>query len=188
VADGTSDQAEINAALTAASGGKVYLAEGTYYLSDSINMPSTSELIGSTNSGASGNGTVLQFVSLGGLNRTMITRGGIQYPNSIIIRDLKLNGRKDLNTTGTQHGIGDNTYGAMGGTNVRIDNVRAESFSGTGFLTQPGGGSSENLVVSNSVAYNNTAGGLRVMFRTLIRAVSMYIKALLALVIHTQTT
>ncbi|MDQ3123903.1 MAG: hypothetical protein M3Q14_04455, partial [bacterium] len=39
IADGTGDQTEINAALTAAAGGKVYLAEGTYVANATILIP-----------------------------------------------------------------------------------------------------------------------------------------------------
>src|SRR5690606_15274283 len=37
--DGTSDEDEINTALTAAAGGKVYLAEGTYVADGTILVP-----------------------------------------------------------------------------------------------------------------------------------------------------
>ncbi|MDE4984292.1 glycosyl hydrolase family 28-related protein, partial [Francisella tularensis] len=46
VADGTDDQTEINAALTAATGGKVYLTEGTFTISGSVILPGDTMLTG----------------------------------------------------------------------------------------------------------------------------------------------
>src|SRR5690606_39272175 len=58
VADGTSDEDEINAALTAAAGGKVYLAEGTYVADGTILIPNNTTLAGA------GRGTVIELADI----------------------------------------------------------------------------------------------------------------------------
>src|SRR5690606_12953984 len=58
VADGTADQVEINAALTAAAGGSVYLAEGTYVANATILVPNNTTLAGA------GKGTVIELADI----------------------------------------------------------------------------------------------------------------------------
>lgn len=134
VATGTSDQTVINSALTAAAGGKVYLTEGTYTVSGSISIPDNTTLTGS------GQGTIIQLADLDA-NANMIVNTNTTNGAGVVVRDMKLNGRNDLNTSGTQRGIYLNNVGnnvSPGATftgllvvNFRSDAVYLVSVAGT---------------------------------------------------------
>ncbi|MCA9324890.1 right-handed parallel beta-helix repeat-containing protein [Candidatus Saccharibacteria bacterium] len=112
IADGTADEVEINNALAAADpasavsgarkSGKVYLFAGTYVAAATINIPNNTTLSGA------GNGTVIELDNLDttenlieNTDQTTSSPGG----TGVAIQDLKLDGRNDLNTAGTQYGI-----------------------------------------------------------------------------------
>ena len=125
VADGTGDQVEINAALTAAAGGKVYLLPGTYVASATILIPNNTTLAGS------GPGTVIELADLDATDN-LIENSDTTTGTGVVIRDLKLDGRDDLNTAGTQHGIYFNNMGGGSGASAReggsILNIDVEDF------------------------------------------------------------
>lgn len=125
VADGTGDQAEINAALTAAAGGKVYLFEGTYTASATISIPNNTMLSGA------GSGTLIQMADID-VDDNLIENSDASTGTNVTIRDLKINGRRDLNTLGTQNGIYlTGMGGGTGGTarsGALITNVEAINF------------------------------------------------------------
>ena len=141
VTTGTSDQTIINSALTAAdpagSGrktGKVYLFAGTYTITDSINMPDKTTLSGT------GYASLIKFGNVNGLTKNMITNtntaGGASAATGIVIRDLRLDGDKATNTTGTQYGIylnnvGDSANGIEGAlvTNTWVTNLLTRGIS-----------------------------------------------------------
>lgn len=95
VADGAGDQVEINAALTAAAGGKVYLAEGTYAITGSISVPNNTTLSGA------GNGTLITIADGFDDDIDMIvnTTGG-GNGTGIAIQGLKINGNRDNQSDG----------------------------------------------------------------------------------------
>lgn len=151
VADGTADEVEINAALTAATGGKVYLAEGTYIAATTILIPNNTTLVGS------GHGSVIELADLDA-NENLIENTDTTTGTGVVIRDITLNGRKDLNTSGTQFGIRFNGMGAGSGASARnggqIINVLAKSFRTIGIQII----SSYNNTVSQNVVRDSTTG------------------------------
>lgn len=98
VATGTNDHTIINSALTAAAGGKVYLFEGTFTVAASISVPNNTTLSGA------GNGTIIQFADIDA-NANMIVNTDTTTGTGVVIRDMKLDGRSDLNTSGAQQGV-----------------------------------------------------------------------------------
>jgi parallel beta-helix repeat protein len=159
VADGTADEAEINAALLRADpasgtggarkSGKVYLFAGTYTTADTISIPNNTTLSGA------GKGTLVQFAALGaGISKNMITNtttGGTG--TGITIRDLKLDGNKSGNGTGgTQTGIyidgaGSSSTNLAGAT---VTNVLVQNFKTNGIHIN---------AAANNVITNNTVQG-----------------------------
>jgi parallel beta-helix repeat protein len=102
VATGTGDQAVVNNALTAAAGGKVYLTEGTYTINASISIPDNTTLAGA------GQGTIIAAANMSGGNLSMIINTNQSSGNpgtNVIVQDMTLNGRSDINTTGAQYGV-----------------------------------------------------------------------------------
>ncbi|HRF28156.1 MAG TPA: carbohydrate binding domain-containing protein [Candidatus Saccharibacteria bacterium] len=152
VADGTADESEINSALTAAAGGQVYLAEGTYVAAATISIPNNTILAGA------GRGTVIE---LGNLDSTenLIENSDTTTGTGVVIRDLKLDGRSDLNTAGTQYGIYLNGMGSGSGSSAiggaTISNISATRFRNDAvYLTA----SSNNKVTSSTFRANTGAG------------------------------
>ncbi|QQS19288.1 hypothetical protein IPL85_03295 [Candidatus Saccharibacteria bacterium] len=99
VATGSADQTIINTALTAAAGGKVVLLEGTFTTSDAISIPNNTTLAGN------GRGTLVTFSNIATQNKNMITNTDTTNGEGVVVRDLRLDGNKAVNTSGTQHGI-----------------------------------------------------------------------------------
>jgi len=152
VTDGTADEVEINQALSAASGGKVYLFEGTFTTADTISIPNNTTLAGS------GKGTLIQFGNLGGVSKNMITNtitGG--SGTGVTIRDLKLDGNKTTNSTDTFTGIyldgmgssSTNLAGAM------ITGVLIQNFENHGIHTT---NSANNIITGNTIQSNDDHG------------------------------
>jgi len=153
VTDGTADESEINSALTAAAGGQVYLAEGTYVAAATILIPNNTILAGA------GRGTVIE---LGNLDSTenLIENSDTTTGTGVVIRDLKLDGRSDLNTAGTQYGIYLNGIGSGSGSSAiggaTISNISATRFRNDAvYLT-----ASSNSKVTSSTFRANTGAGL----------------------------
>jgi uncharacterized protein YdgA (DUF945 family) len=98
VAGATSSQTAINAALTAAAGGKVYLAEGTYTVNASISIPNNTTLTGS------GRGTLIQLDNFGSTttNISAIVNTDQTTGTGVTIENLRLDGRRGVNTAGSQ--------------------------------------------------------------------------------------
>ena len=99
VATGASDEDTINTALTAAgAGGTVFLAEGTFIVDGTILIPNNVTLAGG------GSGTIIELADID-ITDNVIENSDTVTGTGIVIRDLMINGRKDLNTAGTQNGI-----------------------------------------------------------------------------------
>jgi len=80
VCDGTADDAEIQAALTAAAGGSVFLLEGTYNITANLTVPDDTSLMGS------GFGTIISGdgAGIGGAENGLVEMG-----NRTMLRSLK---------------------------------------------------------------------------------------------------
>ncbi len=120
IATGTGDQGVINTALTAAAGGKVYLMEGTYVANATILIPNNTTLAGA------GRGTLIELADLDATDN-LVENSDTSTGTGIAIQDLRLDGRNDLNTAGTQYliflnGMGDGT-GASARQGGKITNV-----------------------------------------------------------------
>lgn len=152
VGDGTADEVEINQALSAAAGGKVYLFEGTFTTADTISVPNDTTLVGT------GKGTLIQFGNLGGVSKNMITNtttGG--SGTGIAIRDLKLDGNKAVNSTDTftgiyLDGVGSSSTNLPGAT---IANVSVQNFENNGINLI---NSANNIVTGNTIQSNDDYG------------------------------
>ncbi len=148
VADGTDDQVEINAALTAGAGGKVYLAEGTYTVGATILVPNDTTLEGA------GEGTVVELDQLGG-NDYIIENADTVSGTGVRIQHLTLDGRDDLNTSGFFGGILFTAVGSDGITkrhggyvaDTFIRNVRGVGIHLIG---------SANTIVKGNTIYSDT--------------------------------
>jgi parallel beta-helix repeat protein len=151
VADGTGDQTEINAALTAASGGKVYLAEGTYVASATILIPNNTTLAGA------GRGTLIELADLDATDN-LIENTDQTTGTGVTIRDIRIDGRDDLNTAGTQEGIYLLNMGGGTGPTARqgakITNVIANNFRTDGVYLE----SSSNSTLSGNTFQGNFFG------------------------------
>lgn len=151
VADGTSDQTEINAALTAAAGGRVVLLAGTYVADGTIFVPNDTTLSGE------GNGSVIEVDNID-VSDNLIENTDTTTGTGVVIRDLKLDGRNDLNTAGNQYGIyftnmGESTTDRPGAT---VETVTIVRFRGGGVVL----GSSDNSIIANSTLNSQTSRGI----------------------------
>ena len=150
VTDGTADQVQINNALTAASGGKVLLLAGTYVADGTILVSNNTTLTGV------GKGTIIELANLDA-TENLIENSDTTTGTGVTIRDLKLDGRDDLNTAGTQHGIvladmGDTTTTDRAGAtleNITFTRFRDEAIH----LTD-----SENTSITNSTFIDTGKG------------------------------
>ena len=144
------DQIEINAALTAAAGGKVYLAQGTYVADATILIPNNTTLAGA------GRGTLIELGDIDVADNLIEATGASR--SGQIIRDLRLDGRKDLNTFSTQRGIYFNGVGAGTGSTARqgakLLNLWINNFHNNGVEIF----SSHNSIFVGNSALNNYNG------------------------------
>ena len=152
-ADG--DQVQINAALTAGSGKKVVLLAGTYVADATISIPNNTAFAGV------GNGTVIELADLDATDN-LIENTDQTTGTGVTIRDMKLDGRNDLNTVGTQRAVYLNNMGSGTGAAARegaklshlfADRFRSEAI----YLT-----SSDNSNV-NSVTVRGSGAGIYVI-------------------------
>ncbi len=147
-ADG--DQVQINQALTAGSGKKVVLLAGTYVADESITIPNNTTLTGV------GNGTIVEFGDIDTFDN-LIENSDYTTATGIKIRDMKLDGRKDLNTTGNLNGVyfyavGDASVNRAGGS---LENIFVTNFSDSGFYIEDSDG---NTISNNTAKANSSAG------------------------------
>jgi hypothetical protein len=155
VTDGTNDETEINAALTAAAGGKVYLVEGTYTASGTILIPNNTTLYGS------GDGTLIQLADLAGTSDNLIENSDTSTGTSVAIQDLRLDGQKASQTgTPTQRGIYFNNMGDGTGATARqggkIQKVKITNFRTNGIYFYY----SDNNIIDSSFVQNNSSDGI----------------------------
>ncbi len=156
VADGTSDETEINNALTEAYnsgvGGEVILLGGTFTVDGSISIPNNTTLSGE------GSGTVIELDNLDS-DINLITNTDTSGGTGVVVRDLTLDGRSDLNTAGNQFAI---LFSGMGSVSADragglIENVSIVDFSPAGGFFYGGialNGSDNNVISGNTLEGN----------------------------------
>ncbi|QQS17889.1 right-handed parallel beta-helix repeat-containing protein [Candidatus Saccharibacteria bacterium] len=169
VADGNTgaaldgDQVQINDALTAASAsgtrktGKVYLFAGTYTADATILIPNGVTLAGS------GQSSVIKLADIDATDN-LIENSDTATGANITIRDLRLEGQRNLNTAGTQHGIyllgmGKETSGNNAVNGAFISNVTVYYFRTDGIRLDT---SSHNTITS-SIFRDNEQYGLYIL-------------------------
>ncbi len=150
-ADG--DQVQINSALTAGSGKKVVLLAGTYVVDATILVPNNTTLAGV------GNGTVVELADIDATDN-LIENSDATTGTGVVIRDMKIDGRDDLNTVGTQKGVvltnmGDSTTSRAGGL---VTNMTMTRFSNSN-LSIVG---SDSTTLSNNTILGGTIVGINV--------------------------
>ena len=149
---GDGDQVQINSALTAGSGKKVVLLAGTYVADATILIPNNTTLAGV------GRGTLIELADLD-TTQNLIENSDTSTGTGVVVRDLRLDGRSDLNTAGTQYGIlfygmgaGYNSSARQGG---QILNTIVLRFRDYGIAL---GASSGNIISGNQVQANGSTG------------------------------
>jgi hypothetical protein len=147
IASGTADQNTINTALTAGSGGSVYLAEGTYIVSGSITVPNNTTLAGA------GAGTLITLPNAQNGSYSIITNTDTSTGTRVTVRDLRIDGNKANQTSGAMHGIYMSSMGAGTGSTARdgakIMNVTVRAVYG-GFANGIGLSFSYNSTLVNN--------------------------------------
>lgn len=140
VCDGTADDVQINAAITALSsaGGEVHLLEGTYNIAATINMANKIKLSGC------GDGTILKLIASAG-TMNVITSASV---GSIEICNLQIDGNKTNNSAGNQYGIN------ITGNYVKIHDTYIHDFRTAGISTTSAiGGSIDNNIIADITVY-----------------------------------
>ena len=147
VCDGTNDQVEINQAITAlgTTGGVVYLLEGTYNISASINLDTTAPNDSNKAIIGTGAGTVLKLFA-GSSNVNVINASNV---NRILISQLRIDGNKV--------GGGSNCKGIYFSSvaNSKIDRVWVENMNFIGIELF---NSSNNIISGNHIQSNGNGG------------------------------
>lgn len=138
ICDGTADNVEINAALTAvaaAGGGKVLLRAGTYTLAASISVPSNVTLEGES---------FAATLALGAaVNQTLVKNADQTNGNSnIVLRNFSIAGNGS-NQTGTSYGVHLKEV-----TDSLIDNLRIATTRSNGIYLE---GESEKKLLGHPV-------------------------------------
>jgi parallel beta-helix repeat protein len=152
VASGTNDHTTIQSALDAAAGGKIYLLEGTYNVTDTIKIPNNTALVGA------GRNTLIQLGNINGQTKNVIEQQdtGTTTPEGITIRDLRIDGDSTTNATGTMHGIALAYVGGGSGSTARngatISNVHVLNMRTYGIYlnNSPNGTLTGNTIQGNA--------------------------------------
>lgn len=124
ICDGTSDQTEINQAisfLASTGGGKVTLLDGTYTVSGNITLDSRVTLEGQ------GYGTVIKIVDGRNADVNVIYAGSSKTLAQV--KNLTLDGNKTNNSSGTQSGVKLDS----GSSNITVENIEVKNFRNNGF-------------------------------------------------------
>jgi len=140
---GSNDEAKIQSAIndvsaSAAGGGTVYLLEGTYSISGSINLASNIALIGT------GRGTLLKLAT----SVSSVNVINASNANRILISNLMIDG---YSKTGTNnYGISFNSV-----TYSKIDRVGVSNMKSAGIYFSS---SSNNIISGSTIMYNGSNG------------------------------
>jgi len=149
VCDGEDDQVQINAAISSLpdQGGSVYLREGTFVLSGGVNIAKSNVTIM-----GSGAGTVLKVED--DLNGTM-TVMRVSNCDSVVIRDLSIDGNVDMNAEGSCDGL---VFEQC--SDSRVSGVRVRDLKGVGIELS----SSYLMTVDNSGVRDCRSQGIMVNY------------------------
>jgi parallel beta-helix repeat protein len=148
-ADG--DQVQINSALTAGSGKKVVLLAGTYVADATIAIPNNTTLTGV------GRGTLIELADIDATDN-LIENSDMTTGSGVVVQNLRLNGRKDLNTAGTQHAVYLDDMGTVS-TNLpgaTVKNITVQNFRNSGVYLN----SSESTTVTGNTSLDNDEDGI----------------------------
>ena len=165
--DGTDDQVEIQQAIDdlGSNGGAVYLLEGTYSISASINFDNTAPDDSNKALIGMGAGTVLRTTA------SLVKVIDLSLANNILISQLRIDGNNLANTTGVYsaslystidsvwmenivYGIWLSGYGSSVISNNYLEST--VGLGGAGILVS--GGSSSNIISGNNIrAFDNSA-------------------------------
>ncbi len=150
VAAADGDQVQINSALTAATGKKVVLLKGTYTVDDTILVPDNTTITGL------GTGTVVEFSDID-VTDYIFQNTNTTSGQNIAIKDMKLDGRNDLNLSGSQSAIYFNDMGTAGSNlaGAIVSNVEMTRFRGVAALIDS---SDNNRFVGNKFISNTNDG------------------------------
>ncbi|MCG2712620.1 MAG: right-handed parallel beta-helix repeat-containing protein [Candidatus Omnitrophica bacterium] len=146
VCDGTDDQVEIQAAIDdlGTNGGAVYLLEGTYNISASINLDSTAPDDSGKAIIGTGKGTVLKIAS----GASSVSAIYVYLIDGILISQLMIDGN-------SQTGTNNNGIHLHAAYYSKINNVWIEDMNGTGIIINSGSGPSYgNIITDNNIGYN----------------------------------
>ncbi len=149
----TSAQTVINNALLSlpASGGTVYLMEGTYIIDNTVTIPNNVNLVGS------GTGTVIKLANGTTATISMISNYDGVTGTNIGISNLVIDGNS-ANVTGTQNGIGALNLGSIAAARngARIIGVTVQNVTAYGI----GANALANSVISGSFVNNAGLSGI----------------------------
>ncbi|MGB2787596.1 MAG: right-handed parallel beta-helix repeat-containing protein, partial [Candidatus Saccharimonadaceae bacterium] len=143
-ADG--DQVQINAALTAAVGKKVILLAGTYTVDASISVPNNTTLTGV------GTGTVIAIPNNFNASINAIVNTDTTTGTGITINDLKIDGNKANQTSGTQRGISIDTAINTTIADTTVQNMRSDGMYVTDY--------SNSIKITDNIFADNGSAGL----------------------------
>lgn len=163
VADGNTaaandgDQVQINNALTAGSGKKVVLLAGTYTLDAAVSVPNNTTLAGV------GDGSLITVPNSFNASIGIITNTDSATGTGVTVRDLKIDGNKANQTSGTMRGVYFNNMGAGSGASARpggiVTGVLVQNvYGGNGVLLE----NTHNTVLTATVARLNSASGINI--------------------------
>ena len=147
------DQIQINQALTAAAGGKVYLAPGTYVADATILIPNNTTLAGA------GRGTLIELADIDTTDNLIENLDTTATAKGLVVQDFRIDGRSDLNTAGTQHGVFMGT-GGFTISNATVKNLDVSRFRSRGIYIDR----VANIYVKNNIVSNN--GGIGIYVNT----------------------
>ncbi|MDB5182193.1 MAG: hypothetical protein JWP13_956, partial [Candidatus Saccharibacteria bacterium] len=129
VTDGVADEPEINAALVAAAGGRVYLMEGTYVPYNAVSIPNNTTLTGA------GFGTLVSLIDGAGTRRA-ISNADQTAGTGVVVSNMTIGVQGHVNG-GTQQGIYFVNLANSTVTNVKVNTFYNGNvvFSGSSNIT-----------------------------------------------------
>jgi parallel beta-helix repeat protein len=153
----TSAQTVINSAISAlpATGGSIYLMEGTYIVDGSINIPNNVSITGA------GPGTVIKIKNATNASINVFTNSDTVTGTRVTIANLRIDGNKANQTSGTMNGVYFDHMGSGAGTvdGGKITNIYASNmFNAFGSSGISLSNSSNNTIVGNTL--NNNSKGV----------------------------
>ena len=146
ICDGVSDQTEINSAIAAlsASGGVVYLLDGTFIIDGQITIDKSNvTLVGA------GAGTVIKIKDSHNADINVIS---VDTKNNVLIKDLRIDGNKANQSSGTMHGIYFDTV-----TYSKVEGCWVKDLRTYGISLYT---SSNNNTISGNICQGNGSSGI----------------------------